>query len=89
MRVKDEDKFLILFYIIKMRLVRGKCLIFVHGIDRGYKLKLFLEQFSIKSSVLNAELPHNSRYHTITQFNKGLFEHLIVTEDNDGGKKAA
>ena len=26
------------------------------------RLKLFLEQFSIKSCVLNSELPHNSRY---------------------------
>ena len=28
----------------------------------AHRLKLFLEQFCIKSCVLNSELPHNSRY---------------------------
>ena len=35
-----------------------------------YRLKLFLEKFSIKSAVLNAELPANSRLHCLQQFNK-------------------
>lgn len=37
-----------------------------------YRLKLFLEKFSIASAVLNAELPANSRAHCLTQFNKVL-----------------
>jgi len=43
------------------RLIRGKTLLFVNDIERCYKLKLFLEQFSIRSCVLNSELPLNSR----------------------------
>lgn len=35
-----------------------------------YRLKLFLEKFSIPSAVLNAELPANSRLHCLQQFNK-------------------
>ncbi|KAI3636120.1 hypothetical protein MIR68_006001 [Amoeboaphelidium protococcarum] len=78
---EESDKFLYLFYTLKMKLLRGKCLIFANGVDRGYKLKLFLEQFSIKSGVLNAELPENSKLNVIKQFNRGAFDYLIATEE--------
>lgn len=58
----EVDKFLLVYVILKLKLVKGKCLIFVNDVDRCYRLKLFLEQFSIKSCVLNSELPINSRY---------------------------
>lgn len=48
--------------MLKLKLLDGKCIMFVNDIDRGYRLKLFLEQFGIQSCVLNSELPHNSRY---------------------------
>lgn len=47
--------------MLKLKLIQGKCIIFVNDVDRCYRLKLFLEQFSIKSCVLNSELPLNSR----------------------------
>ena len=37
---------------------------------RCYRLKLFLEKFSIAAAVLNSELPANSRIHCLQQFNK-------------------
>ena len=49
------------FSFIMNRLIRGKTLIFVNEINSCYKLKLFLEQFGIRSCVLNSELPYNSR----------------------------
>ena len=55
------DKFLLTYIILKLKLVKGKCLLFVNDVERSYRLKLFLEQFSIKSCVLNSELPLNSR----------------------------
>lgn len=58
----DNDKFLLLFFMLKLKLLDGKCIIFVNEIDRSYRLKLFLEQFGIQSCVMNSELPHNSRY---------------------------
>jgi ATP-dependent RNA helicase DDX56/DBP9 len=61
-RCSEVDKFLLIYVILKLKLVKGKCLIFVNDVDRGYRVKLFLEQFSIKSCVLNAELPLNTRY---------------------------
>lgn len=57
----EEDKFLLLYVILKLKLIKGKCLIFVNDTDRGYRVKLFLEKYGIKSGVLNAELPFNSR----------------------------
>jgi ATP-dependent RNA helicase DDX56/DBP9 len=44
-------------------------------------LKLFLERFFIKAAVLNSELPQNTRNHIVTQFNKGIFDNLIATDE--------
>ena len=70
---------------------------FVNDVDRCYRLKLFLEQFSIKSCVLNSELPLNSRYvlslnwlwfvitflsiHIVQEFNKGVYDYIIATDE--------
>ncbi|KAK0430153.1 hypothetical protein EV421DRAFT_335651 [Armillaria borealis] len=61
---------------------RRKCILFVNDVDRSYRLKLFLEQFSIKSCVLNSELPLNSRYHTVQEFNKGVYDYIIATDES-------
>ena len=60
-RCSEVDKFLLTYVILKLKLIKGKCILFVNDVDRCYRLKLFLEQFSIKSCVLNSELPLNSR----------------------------
>lgn len=58
---EEEDKFLLIYTLLKLRLVQGKTLLFVGTVDRSYRLKLFLEQFGIPTCVLNAELPLGSR----------------------------
>lgn len=60
-RCSEVDKFLLTYVVLKLKLVKGKCLIFVNDVERCYRVKLFLEQFGIKSCVLNSELPLNSR----------------------------
>ncbi len=87
------------------RIIKGKTLLFVNGIDRCYRyepsfnfdisflmlrnrLKLYLEQFSIKSCVLNSELPVNTRfeinllsiYDTIIHVFQIHFRNHIVTQ---------
>ena len=62
---QEEDKYLLLFVFLKLGVLEGKGLFFVNSLDACYRLKLFLEQFSIRAAVLNAELPLNSRIHTI------------------------
>lgn len=39
---KEDDKFLLLFALIKLKLIRGKTIIFVNGVDRCFRVKLFL-----------------------------------------------
>ncbi|KAI0773230.1 hypothetical protein BD413DRAFT_612127 [Trametes elegans] len=80
----EVGKFLLTYVILKLRLIKGKCILFVNDVDRCYRLKLFLEQFSIKSCVLNSELPLNSRYHTVQEFNKGVYDYIIASDEGTG-----
>ena len=79
----EDEKFLLIYVLFKLRLVKGKCLVFVADVDRSYRLKLYLEQFGIKSCVLNAELPVNSRLHVVQEFNKGLYDILVAADDQE------
>lgn len=78
----EADKFLVVYALLKLNIVAGKILFFVNSIDSCFRLKLFLERFSIGCAVLNAELPANSRQSIITQFNRGVFNHLICTDSS-------
>lgn len=77
----SKDKFLVLYVFVKLGLLKGKGLFFVNSINGGYRLKLFLEQFHIRSAVLNAELPLRSRMNIIEHFNVGNFDYLIATDE--------
>ncbi|PSR87907.1 DEAD-box ATP-dependent RNA helicase [Actinidia chinensis var. chinensis] len=77
-----RDKLVYVLALLKLELVQKKVLIFTNTIDMSFRLKLFFEQFGIKSAVLNAELPQNSRLHILEEFNAGLFDYLIATDDN-------
>ncbi|KAJ3753429.1 ATP-dependent RNA helicase dbp9 [Lentinula raphanica] len=81
-RCTEPDKFLLTYIILKLKLIRGKAILFVNDVDRSYRLKLFLEQFSIRSCVLNSELPLNMRYHTVQEFNKGVYDYIIATDES-------
>ncbi|GLU20165.1 hypothetical protein SLE2022_363770 [Rubroshorea leprosula] len=82
-----SDKLLYVFALLKLELVLKKVLIFTNTIDMGFRLKLFLEKFGIKSAILNAELPQNSRLHILEEFNAGLFDYLIATDDSQTKQK--
>ncbi|ODM98410.1 putative ATP-dependent RNA helicase DDX56 [Orchesella cincta] len=87
-RSEEEEKFVLIYALFKLNLVRGKSLIFVNNVDRSYKLKLYLEQFGIKACVLNAELPQMSRWHTVQQFNIGVYNIIIASDDRYLNEKA-
>jgi ATP-dependent RNA helicase DDX56/DBP9 len=57
----ETEKFLHIYIILKLKLIKGKAILFVNDVERCYRLKLFLEQFTIRCCVLNRELPINSR----------------------------
>lgn len=82
-RCTEDEKFLLLFVIFKLKLVKGKCIIFVTDTNRCYRVKLFMEQFGIKSCVLNSELPVNSRIHVVEEFNKGVYDIIVASDDQE------
>jgi ATP-dependent RNA helicase DDX56/DBP9 len=80
----EEDKFLYMLFMLKLKVHpfgSNKTIIFVNSIDRCYKLKLFLEQFGIKSCALNSELPVKSRFHIVQEFNRGVYDFIIATDE--------
>ena len=44
---------------------RPQVLVFVNSADSGMRVRLFLEAFGVRSAVLSAELPLNSRHHIL------------------------
>lgn len=46
-----------------------------------FRLKLFLEQFGIRSCVMNSQLPANIRCHAVAQFNQGKFDIIIASDE--------
>lgn len=86
-RTTEFDKFLLTYVIFKLQLIQGKTLVFVNSVNRGYRLKLFLEQFGVRCCILNSELPVNSRMHIVNEFNKNVYSLLIATdESNERGR---
>ncbi|PSC74391.1 DEAD-box ATP-dependent RNA helicase 16 [Micractinium conductrix] len=78
---ETAEKLLHLLALLKLNLVQRKVLVFVNTAESGMRVRLFLEAFGVRSAVLNAELPLNSRHHILQEFNKGLFDYLIATDD--------
>lgn len=81
----ERDKFLLIYVLLKLKLIRGKSIIFVNEVDRGYKVKLFLEQFGVKTCVVNSELPLASRYHVVEEFNRGVYDVIVATDEGSMG----
>jgi ATP-dependent RNA helicase DDX56/DBP9 len=69
--------------MFKLGLIKGKTIVFVGDTDRSYRVKLFLEQFGIKSCVLNSELPLASRLHIVEEFNKNIYNILIASDETE------
>ncbi|APA14500.1 hypothetical protein SS1G_06425 [Sclerotinia sclerotiorum 1980 UF-70] len=79
----EDEKFLLVYVIFKLKLIKGKCIIFVGDIDRCYRLKLFLEQFGTRSCILNSQLPVNSRIHVVEEFNKNVYDIIIASDEHE------
>ncbi|KAF1998976.1 DEAD-domain-containing protein [Amniculicola lignicola CBS 123094] len=79
----EDEKFLLIYAMFLLKLIKGKTIIFVGDVDRSYRVKLFLEQFGIKSCVLNSELPLTSRLHIVEEFNKNVYDILIASDETE------
>nr|CAH7731934.1 unnamed protein product [Callosobruchus chinensis] len=81
LHAEEMDKAAILCSLLKLHLIRGKTIIFVNTVDKCYKIKLFLEQFAIRTCVLNSELPAAIRCHSVNQFNQGIYDIIVASDE--------
>lgn len=81
LNAEEMDKATILYALLKLHLIRGKTIIFVNTVDKCYKLKLYLEQFAIPTCVLNSELPATIRCHSVNQFNQGVYDIIVASDE--------
>ncbi|VDN56835.1 unnamed protein product [Dracunculus medinensis] len=79
----DEERFAIFISLFKLKLIVGKSIIFVSNTNRCYQLGLFLQGFKIRSCILNAEMPVNSRCNVIKEFNDGKYYNIIASDIHD------
>jgi ATP-dependent RNA helicase DDX56/DBP9 len=75
------DRYLVTYAMLRLNVISGKVLVFTNHVNAAFRLKLFLDKFKLKSAVLNSELPANSRIHCVEQFNAGIFDILIATDE--------
>ncbi|ETO07920.1 ATP-dependent nucleolar RNA helicase, partial [Reticulomyxa filosa] len=68
-----NEKYLVMYALLKLGIIKGKSIVFLHTVDLCYRLKLFLERFLVPTAVLNPNLPYNSRQSVLDKFNRGLF----------------
>lgn len=80
LRCEADDRFLVIYVALKLRLLKGKLLIFANDVECCVRLKLFLDQFGIRSCVLNPELPIVSRHHIVDEFNRGVYDILLASD---------
>jgi ATP-dependent RNA helicase DDX56/DBP9 len=76
-----------MYVVLKLKLLKGKLLVFANDVERCYRLKLFLEQFGIKTCLLNPELPLQSRHHIVDEFNRGVYD-IIIASDTESSAVA-
>lgn len=82
LEVKGEsDKFIIVYTLIKLGLISGKVVIYTNTKDEGYRLKLFLEEFHIKTLILSYQLPKATRHLTVTNFVKTNDVLIVIDPD--------
>ncbi|KAI6013924.1 P-loop containing nucleoside triphosphate hydrolase protein [Pisolithus microcarpus] len=62
---------LLVYVILKLRLIKGKCILFVNDVDR-----CFASNFSWNS--------FHQKYHTVQEFNKGVYDYIIASDESGG-----
>lgn len=78
----ESDKYIIVYTLLKLSLISGKVIIYTNSKSTGYRLKLFLEEFHVKSLLLNYELPKATRHLAVTNF-VGAVDVLIVIDPDE------
>lgn len=77
---EQEQKFVLIVTILKLKLLQGRTIFFVNSVEQGYRLKLLMEQFHLKTCLLNNELPMDSRLHIVQQYVRSDSQRKIETK---------
>jgi superfamily II DNA/RNA helicase len=72
------DKFILLFSFVKLAIVQGKTVVICNDIIQAYRIKLFLNRFSLKAFVLAPDMPKNQIGSIIHFFHIGQFDIVIM-----------
>lgn len=86
---EEEDKYVLMAALFKLKLIRGKTIVFTNCVEKCYRLKLFLEQFGIPACILNPELPVACRVHVVDCFNRGKYNTIIASDEVTADDPAA
>ncbi len=79
-----DQKYLLLFCLIKLNIIYGKTIIKVNNVDEGYKVKVFMSRFGVAGQVLNPEMPVNTQRSVLTSFTLAHFDYLIILGNERG-----
>ncbi|GMI13505.1 hypothetical protein TrVE_jg11283 [Triparma verrucosa] len=74
----SSDKLLIIYCFLKLSIITGRSLFFTSSTTSCYRLKLFLEQFGIRSGVVGGNMTGRHRSEVVERFNTGGFDVLIA-----------
>jgi len=74
----DLDKYILLFSCVKLAILQGKTVIMCNDVIEAYRIKLFLNKFSLKAFVLAPEMPRNQIGSIIHFFHIGQFDILVM-----------
>jgi len=82
----EENKYLLLFAMLKLNVIYGKTVIKADNIKEGYKLKIFLGRIGIAAQFLNPEMPANTQKNILQSFGLGHFDYMIILGNEKGLK---
>ena len=85
----DAARLSTLIALLKLGAAKRRVLVFVADDDEGVKLRLALAAFGVRAARLGAALPLSSRHHALQEFNRGVFDYLIATDDGRGDSLCA
>jgi len=80
---KENDRYIVLYTLLKLGLISGKVLIYTNTVETGYKVKLFLEEFHMHSLLLNYEHPKSTRHLAVSNFVNKNINYLIVVDPDE------
>ncbi|ROT61314.1 hypothetical protein C7M84_020919 [Penaeus vannamei] len=73
------DKVVLVNALFRLNMIRGKTIIFVNSVDKGYRYLMCIE----------LEMPVASRCHIIEQFNSGKYDIIIASDEQNLEETAA